>query len=418
MSARFKGVQDWFSHFEILKFAERCERVFGHSQQLRAQITKTMKWNLRAQVSECPMVVIVPRLPPAVCGLADYTRKLLWEMKLEPKPHILVMTGADATRAAHPELDIEQIPADGSRLVARLVELRAERVLVEYVGQGFQSRGCPLWLLGALRRWRLATPGARLVVMFQELWFEPAWWRPDWLLQKLHRRALRRLVPVLDQTFLSTAGYGRWLADVAAPENLAVLPNATNIPPVASPAEARRDAGAWILFGRQGSRLAALGEIAPWLEKLHTARRLRTLQLVGSRESGEMNAREDALIASLLPPGAFEMLGPQSPERLSRIFLAAEFGIFTQSPASYTKSTIFMAYASHGVHIVSPNTMGAKKAPQCWVTHPSELLAGTSIPSGAIADRGLHLAEWYDQNASWPRIAAAYRSALGFPASP
>jgi hypothetical protein len=237
-------------------------------------------------------------------------------------------------------------------------------------------------------------------------------------LQKLHRRALRRLAGVVDQIFVSTAGYGRWLADVAAPGRLRVLPNAATIPPVAPPADARREAGTWVLFGRQGSRLSALDEIAAWPGKLHAAGRLKKLWLVGSRESAEMNAREDALAASLLPPGAVEILGPKSPEELSRIFLTAEFGIFTQSPLSYTKSTIFMAYASHGIGIVSPNTLGAKEAPQCWVTHPSEMLEGSAISSAAVADRGRQLAEWYEQNASWPRIAAAYRSALGLSENP
>ena len=365
-----------------------------------------------------PVVFILPQLPPAVCGLGDFSMKLLGQMRLDPPPHILVMTGAEATRAAHPELKVESLPAGGARLVARLAELKTERVLVEYVGQGFHTRGCPLGFLGALRKWRADTSGARLVIMFQELWFEPAWWKPDWILQKLHRIALRRLARVVDQVFVSTAGYGRWLAGAAAPERLRVLPNAATIPPVAPPADARREAGTWVLFGRQGSRLAALDEIAAWPGKLHAAGRLKKLWLAGSRESAEMNAREDALAASLLPPGTVEILGPKSPEELSRIFLTAEFGIFSQSPLSYTKSTIFMAYASHGIGIVSPNTLGASEAPQCWVTHPSEMLDGAAISSAAVADRGRRLAEWYEQNASWPRIAAAYRSALGLPENP
>ena len=364
------------------------------------------------------MVFIVPQLPPAVCGLGDYSMKLLTQMRLEPRAHILLAKGVEATRAAHPELNVEQLPATGSGLVARLVDLHAERVLVEYVGQGFQSRGCPLAFLGALRKWRLHTPWARLVIMFQELWFEPKWWKPDFLLQKLHKRALRRLAPLVDQVFVSTAGYGRWLAGAAAPERLRVLPNAATILPVAPPAEARREAGTCVLFGRQGSRLAALDEIAPWLGKLHAAGRLKKLWLAGSRESAEMNAREDAFAASVLPAGTVEILGPKSPEDLSRILLTAETGIFTQSPLSYTKSTIFMAYASHGIGIISPNTRGATEAPQCWVTHPDEILEGAGISSAAIADRGRQIAEWYEQNASWPRIAAAYRVALGLPENP
>jgi hypothetical protein len=368
------------------------------------------------QADDCSdrVVFIVPQLPPAHCGLGDYSKILLSHMRMDPHPRILVMHGAAQTRAAHPELDVEQLPGTSAGLVARLRELRARRVFLQYVAQGFQSRGCPLWFLAALRRWRLETSDARLVIMFQELWFEPAWWKPDWLLQKFHRHALRKLAGVVDRVIVSTESFAEKMRGATAPDRLEVLMNPATIPLAGSLSEARREPGHMVLFGRQGSRLFALNDMGPWLGKLHAAGFLRKLWLVGSRETSAMNDREDSLAGKLLPGGIAEVLGPQSLERLSQIFLKAEMGIFTKTARDYTKSTIFMTYALHGVGILSPKAAGVAVPPLCWITHPSELLEGVVTPE-IVQERGQNLARWYEANASWAHVAGTYRAALGLP---
>ncbi len=357
------------------------------------------------------VVFILPQLPPAHCGLGDYSMILLGHMRMDPPPRILVMKGAADTRAVHPEFDVEELPRTSGGLLAHLRELRAKRVFVQYVAQGFQPRGCPLWFLSALRRWREQTPDARLVMMLQELWFEPSWWKPDWLLQKFHRRALQRLARVVDNVFVSTHSFADRMRGVAAPDRLQVLMNPATIPLVGSVAEARRERGHMVLFGRQGSRLLALTEMVPWLGRLHSAGVLTKLLLVGSRENTAMNEREDYLVRSQLSADASEVLGSQTAEELSRTFLKAEMGIFAKISHGYTKSTIFMGYASHGLSILSPEAINNTCEPLCWVTHPLQLLEGKVTPE-QIQKRGRKLAQWYENSASWNRVADTYREAL------
>lgn len=358
------------------------------------------------------VVFILPQLPPAHCGLGDYSMILLGHMRMDPPPRILVMHGAAETRAAHPELDVQHLPGSQDELLVLLRELQAKRVFVQYVAQGFQSRGCPLWFLGALRKWRMQTADACLVMMCQELWFEPAVWKPDWLLQKFHRRALRQLAGKVDRLFVSTESFHERMDGTIAPDRLQVLVNPATIPLAGSPLKAEREEGLIVLFGRQGSRIFALEDMSPWLAKLNAGGFLKKLLLVGSRETGTMNDREDRLVETLLPTGVAEVLGPQSLESLSQVFLRAEMGIFTKTARDFTKSTIFMGYASHGVAILSQKPTGHDAPPLCWVTSAPELLDGT-IARGEIQNRGRHLAQWYDENASWARVAGAYREALG-----
>jgi hypothetical protein len=358
------------------------------------------------------VIFILPRLPPAHCGLGDYSMILLRYMRMDPPARILVMHGVAETRSEHPELDVEQLPRTQAGLLAHLRELRAQRVFVQYVAQGFQSRGCPLWFLGALRKWRMQTPDVRLVMMLQELWFDPAFWRPDWILQKLHKRALCWLAQETDQVYVSAQGFKERLEDIVPPSRLAVLMNPATVPLTGSVAQSVREPGLVVLFGRQPSRLSALSAMGSWLGMLHAAGVLKELWLVGSRESQALNKREDELAASLLPEGAAHVLGPQTPERLSQILLKSQMGVCAKATHGYTKSTIFMAYASHGVSIISPETINDPSPALCWVTHPAEVLDGV-VKMDQVRERGELLARWYEENASWEHVAATYRKALG-----
>lgn len=373
-----------------------------------SQITPT-----RPHSGDCSdrVVFILPRLPPAHCGLGDYSMILLGHMRMDPPPRILVMHGAAETRAVYPELDVEQLPATQAGLLAHLHKLRAKRVFVQYVAQGFQSRGCPLWFLGALRKWRLETSNARLVMMLQELWFEPSFWKPDWLLQKFHRRALRRLASAVDRLFVSTESFYQRMKGATALGRLQVLINPATIPVIESCSQTQRQQGLIVLFGRQGSRIRALKDFAPWLGKLYSKGLLTRLLLLGSRETSEMNRKEDFLAATLLPMEVIDVLGPLSRERLSRYFLSAEMGICTKANQNFSKSTIFMGYASHGLSIISTNTDRNAEAPLSFVTHPADLIKGT-VSARQLKVKGENLRDWYNHHADWPNIVHEYRKAL------
>ncbi len=378
------------------------------------RMPETPPTKVHEQARDDAVVFIVSRLPPAVCGVGDYTMRLIEHLRLATPPTMLVMEGAEATRAAVPGLPVEQITADRAALLSRLRELGAACVVLQYVGYGFHWRCCPLWLLRALGEWRRSVRGARLVVMAHELWVRCAWWKPDWIIQQVHRRALRRLAAVADQVFTSTEGYRASLADVVPAGRLRVLPIGSNIVPVAAPETAAREPGSWVLFGRQGSRVNALRTMAPWLAKLHAAGHIRSLTVAGSSQGDAFAAEEKCLLASALPADAIQILGPLPPADLSRLFLRTQFGIFAQTPASFTKSGIFMAYASHGLAIVADNAAGLTGEPHRRVLHPSDLLGGKA-GAEAVRERGAHLLEWYGTTADWESIAAAYRTAIQNP---
>jgi hypothetical protein len=375
-------------------------------------MTETVPASTPEQRRPAPVTFIVTQLPPAVCGLGDYSTHLLANLHLEQPPRILVANGAAATNAMRPELNVVLLERNSAALLRRLEETGAGRVVLEYVGYGYQSRCCPLWLLNGLRKWRERNPGGKLVLMLMELWFTPAWWKPDFLLQRLHRCALRRMAMGADKVFVSSEGYARMMRDCIPRERLRIVPVGSNIVPVMPPGSVPRQPGKWILFGRQGSRIVALRGLLPWIKKLHAAGHVRLLQVAGARETPAFNRTEDELIRSALPDGAFEILGRVPEAELSGLLLEAGMALCGQDAGAYTKSTIFMAYASHGVNILATGMRGMKEEPLCWVTHPAELEEAGADFARVLAERSARLSAWFDATASWERIASIYREEL------
>jgi hypothetical protein len=70
------------------------------------------------------------------------------------------------------ELAPIQVDRRSSEALLSSLDLCAQfdTLLLHYVGYGYAKRGCPLWLVAALRQWRQAKSSRRLVTMFHEVY--------------------------------------------------------------------------------------------------------------------------------------------------------------------------------------------------------------------------------------------------------
>jgi hypothetical protein len=91
------------------------------------------------------------------------------------------------------------------------------------------------------------------------------------------------------------------------------------------------------------------------------------------------------------------------------------FALSAQDELSVTKSGTFVAYAAHGVNIISPHAGVSAAPPLCWATHPRELLEGVTVAE--LATRAEKLRDWHERTCSWPRIAEEFARALQLPIS-
>ncbi|MFZ4728709.1 MAG: glycosyltransferase family 1 protein, partial [Pseudanabaena sp.] len=71
---------------------------------------------------------------------------------------------------------------------------RTSPVLLHYVGYGYAKRGCPVWLVDGIQRWKNLYPDRLLVTMFHELHASgtPPWTSSFWL-SPLQKNLVTRL---------------------------------------------------------------------------------------------------------------------------------------------------------------------------------------------------------------------------------
>ncbi|MDQ6860965.1 MAG: hypothetical protein M3032_07405, partial [Verrucomicrobiota bacterium] len=244
------------------------------------------------------------------------------------------------------------------------------------------------------------TPGAVLVLMLHEIWgFWPRL-NKNRFVQWMHRRDLRELVGIADAAFTSTASQAAHLAPAGTVE---LLPVGSNIR-VQAPLDGEREQGTAVVFGLPLARVRALRLIQQDLRALSARGVLRKIVTIGKRTT---NPDEKALLAGLRLRDSFEQTGEIPEAEVSRLLARATFGISAQDELSMTKSGTFMAYAAHGLNILSPfaDSLGAE--PLCWLTNPADAFHGD------LRANAEHLRRWQERTASWPQIAARFAAALG-----
>jgi hypothetical protein len=138
--------------------------------------------------------------------------------------------------------------------------------------------------------------------------------------------------------------------------------------------------------------------------------RLRKVVTVGGGNTAEGARAELDLVATFGLAEHFEQRGALPGEAVSELLSQASFGVSAQDELSVTKSGTFMAYAAHGLNILSPFAGARQLEPLCWATHPAELAAG--ISDDLLASRAGSLRTWQERTCSWPQIAREFAQAL------
>ena len=365
------------------------------------------------QSKKVNLAVITPSLPPAVDGIGDYTFHLIPSLALDYNLSVYIYNyhGSCSPRAQNYQTFALYSPNRSltDELIARNIQL----VVLQYAGHGYQSRGCPVRLIRSLHKWKSSSNSHRLLIMFHELWHVPAnRFHLDIAIQAIHKRLLISLSRKADHIFVSTAGYRSFLYKYLPSQHIDVLPVGSNIVSRNSTPFYDRPEGNWILFGKQESRIRTLLEFAKWIPALYASNRLRILHVVGHSSSPLSTRREDELLDSFLPTDAYRKHLNLDPLRVSKIMERCRYGLFSQSPESFTKSGVLMAYCSHRLQIVVPEQWPEYIPISNYMVTPTSLIC---------SDRQSHepeysslLYQWYDKEAAWGSILRRYKSSLEY----
>jgi hypothetical protein len=174
--------------------------------------------------------------------------------------------------------------------------------------------------------------------------------------------------------------------------------------------EADKEPGLAVLFGLQASRITALRKMQEQLRSLAQRGVIERLVTAGSGNTPAGDREEQEITRALQLRGGAEFRGVLPQEAVSQLLASASFALSAQDALSVTKSGTFMAYAAHGLNIISPHASAEGAEPLCWATHPGELQAG--IAEAELRARAEKLRAWHERTCSWPRIAGEFARAL------
>ncbi len=308
------------------------------------------------------LVHIVPTVPPAFNGLADYSYKL-WEHWPQPRPAWKCLAAQVPPGAAEAWPDAQIVPFELSRsgLLDGLERAAPDRVILHYVGYAYHKKGLPLWLPAALRAWK-ARSGRRLCVMFHELYAlgtprQSAFWIRPWT-----KNIVVQLAQLADAWVTSNEDAAARLVhavgvDIARGR---MVPVGSNIEPLApvdfeKPWPLARGARLRIaVFGLPSTRLAALRAHRQLLKSLCQHDLVQSIALIGKSEGAPSEAlralqSEIAPAAVLAGEAIWRQYPDLAPAQLSEVLAAHDLALSRNRPQLLTKSGSYAAACVHGL---------------------------------------------------------------------
>lgn len=288
---------------------------------------------------------LVPTLPPDINGLGDFalalTRQLQQAHGLQTE--LVVANPTWAGTAAALGQPVRQL---AQRRAAALVAIlpRDRPLLLHYEGYGYARRGWPHWLLQALRTWRQQSRQP-LLTLFHEVYpyhAKPPWTSSFWL-SPLQRRLAASLLRLSDRALTSKQSYAALLRTLGGPEAppITALPVFSNVgePSRNQPYEQRPRR--LIVFGHPRGRRLTYERDRPALEAVGQALQIEEISDIGL---------PTGLTLSSIGHCPLREWGVLPAAQVSAQMQGAIAGFLSYvTPAYLAKSTIFAAYAAHGL---------------------------------------------------------------------
>jgi hypothetical protein len=289
------------------------------------------------------VISIIPRLPPVVDGIGDYALSLACALRERRGVETSFVVG-DPAWAGPERVEGFAVRKPAARAAGALLGLlpgggpRAT-LLLHYEGYGYAGRGCPLWLVEALRRWRGAGGGRRLVTMFHELYaWGPVWSSSFWL-SPVQRSLAARLARISDGRLTSIEAYADRLLGLGAAGHAqsSRLPVFSSVgEPETLPLPLSRRRRRLVVFGTYGRRLEVYGRSAERLRRGCRALGIEEVLDIGKRLPTVPDVGAPVVVC-----------GELSGARVSEVLADSVAGVIDYPARMLGKSTIFAAYCAH-----------------------------------------------------------------------
>ncbi|WP_310426779.1 glycosyltransferase family 1 protein [Chamaesiphon sp. VAR_48_metabat_135_sub] len=288
---------------------------------------------------------IVPRLPPAIDGVGDYAHLL--SKALADRHGILTkFIACDPLKPIASEqgdLSAIQLPqrSRDSLLTILTRSGHIDTILLHYVGYGYARRGCPLWLVAALSKWKAAKSSRRLVIMFHEVYAtSDRPWSSQFWTSPIQRQIAQDLADLGDIVITSNQLFANLIQELTNKHDgkIDILPIFSNVGENRSPLPLTERQPWLVTFGNSSLRQSIYTDSLDRLTRVCQQLDLRKIYDIGHNSS---------TIVRPVPGVKIHAMGTLSTAEISQIFSCAQVGFINYSIPYLAKSGIFAAYCAH-----------------------------------------------------------------------
>lgn len=357
---------------------------------------------------------VLPRVPPAVCGVADYAWNLAIELeRLEAiKSHFLSAGTSWVDPGPEPRFPVHRLNRMNEHTFSTWMNQKGaevDAVLLHLSPYGFQKRATP-WGLARAWSWLAAEfPERKRAVYFHELFASGPPTTSSFWLQPLQKLILRRIARASSLRMTNRADYARWLDQHALADSVPtqIISVFSNLGELAEPPPLSARTAEMVLFAsanHSGEPLKALlDRVLAWAKYLGMNR----LHVIGKGDFPDPKMDGVQLVRH----------GYLAPNQVSNLLSRCRIGYTAYSPDHLGKSGLFASFAAHGLAVI---TQGQTSQLPDGLAHGQNVLCDPLMEEAAEPPQldalqtlasALHL--WYEshsQRQTATRIATAFRS--------
>jgi hypothetical protein len=344
---------------------------------------------------------IVPRLRPAICGVSEFGWLLSqsWQAPGASFSH-LVVDGASRSRACLHSSNIEEVAQSSKKLEQLITAANPDRLLLHYANRGYHRYGLPFWLSRGISRWRRHNNRSKLITIFHEVSGPLPLRSHHGLIAFCDRMIIRSLARNSSMIITNAEDNANKLSSITGHQHIKWFPVSSIIPkPLDKPRFVNRREKHFLIFGLPNTQLQTIRLFAENLVEWSEAGKLEVLHIVGPKDEAVAKATAKKL-AAISSETQLIWHGELSAPKVSSLLASVGFCLSGISTENFSKSTTFMAYASHACPIVAK--ISSSLEPLSFLVSPKDICR---FSFGFYEASATALGKWYEKQASIESLA-------------
>lgn len=294
------------------------------------------------------LLQILPRVPPAVCGVGDYAWRLARVLADDHDIHSSFLSaGTSWVQPSQPTpFPVSRLPALTSSAFQKEFQSHPsppDAILLHLSPYGYQKRALPWWLASGWSHLSRSPKRPALITMFHELFASGPVTSSAFWLQPLQKRILRRLAAASDARRTNREDYARWLDTHPGASPCLVMPVFSNFGECHTPTPLKDRDPAMVMFAWANHSPLSLQQLIKNAAALAKNWGLTHLHVIGNSASAPASPSSVHLVRH----------GFLEEDAAARLLASCRVAYTAYSPDHFGKSTLMAAFAAHGLAVIT-----------------------------------------------------------------